>query len=360
MPKVSVVIPNYNHARYLRQRIQSVVGQTFQDFELILLDDCSTDESRSVLSEYAGDPRIRMEFNEKNSGSTFKQWNKGVRLARGEYVWIAESDDYADERMLERLVGVLDEDAGLTFAYCRSWEFFEDGRQDRFLDLFLNFLDAQRWTADFRADGSEECQDYFVVTNPVSNASAVVFRKAVYERVGGADESLRLCGDWKLWAAMAFEGRIAYLAEPLNYHRSHGESVRSKSNRTGLDTTEALEVIRGILGRISPTAAVWETMRWSTATCWPWAIVRLQVPLGVKRAMVYLESEEFRVNAPGRLRFLRFLVTYNHCYRRQMGWRLQAVNYFNALASLFTGYRHFDLVEKSWLRTRRIVGSAST
>src|ERR1039457_1590707 len=104
MPKVSIVVPNYNHARFLPHRLDSVLGQTFQDFELILLDDCSTDESRSILSQYGGDPRVRIEFNVVNSGSTFKQWNKGVRLAREEYVWIAESDDYADERLLEKLV----------------------------------------------------------------------------------------------------------------------------------------------------------------------------------------------------------------------------------------------------------------
>ncbi|HVB58282.1 MAG TPA: glycosyltransferase family 2 protein, partial [Candidatus Acidoferrales bacterium] len=100
MPTVSVIVPNYNHARFLRKRIDSVLQQTFQDFELILLDDCSTDDSRSILSSYAGDPRIRIEFNDANSGSTFKQWNKGVRLARGKYVWIAESDDYAGEKLL--------------------------------------------------------------------------------------------------------------------------------------------------------------------------------------------------------------------------------------------------------------------
>src|SRR5437868_456309 len=93
-PIVSVVVPNYNHARFLRKRIDSVLGQTYQDFELILMDDCSTDESRSIIEEYAREARIRIELNEENSGSTFKQWNKGVRLARGEYVWIAESDDY--------------------------------------------------------------------------------------------------------------------------------------------------------------------------------------------------------------------------------------------------------------------------
>src|SRR5260370_14145431 len=107
MPTVSVVVPNYNHARFLRQRVDSILAQTFQDFELILLDDWSTDESRSILREYVSDPRVRTEFNEVNSGSTFKQWNKGVRLARGKYVWLAESDDSAATRFLQSLVPLL-------------------------------------------------------------------------------------------------------------------------------------------------------------------------------------------------------------------------------------------------------------
>jgi len=90
MPNVTVIVPNYNHARFLRQRLDSILTQTYQDFELILLDDCSTDDSRTILKEYAADPRVRLELNEANSGSPFKQWNKGVQLAQGKYVWIAE------------------------------------------------------------------------------------------------------------------------------------------------------------------------------------------------------------------------------------------------------------------------------
>jgi glycosyltransferase involved in cell wall biosynthesis len=107
-PKVSIIVPNYNHAKFLPQRMDSVLGQTFQDFRLILLDNCSTDDSRSILDEYRGDPRIRVVFNERNSANTFKQWNKGIRLARGEYVWIATSDDCAEGRLLERLVEILE------------------------------------------------------------------------------------------------------------------------------------------------------------------------------------------------------------------------------------------------------------
>src|SRR5580700_8971166 len=128
MPKVSVVVPNYNHARFLRQRLDSILAQSFQDFELILLDDCSSDESRTILEQYALDARARLEFNEVNSGSPFKQWNKGVRLTCGEYVWIAESDDYAGEGLLERLIAVLDAGPQVVFVNCRSWRVYADDR----------------------------------------------------------------------------------------------------------------------------------------------------------------------------------------------------------------------------------------
>jgi glycosyltransferase involved in cell wall biosynthesis len=244
MPKVSIVIPNYNHARFLRRRLESVLRQTFQDFEAILLDDCSTDDSRSILSEYADDPRVKIEFNDANSGSPFKQWNKGVGLAGGEYVWIAESDDYADERFLEKLVPRLDSEPSVAFAYCRSWRVSVDDRPDGLLE------EQHRWTADYCADGYAECSNYMVRGSAISNASAVLFRKAVYKRVGGADESLCLCGDWKLWAAMALTGKVAYVAEPLNYFRFHGTSVRSLSRKSGIEIAETVRVRLWILEQV--------------------------------------------------------------------------------------------------------------
>src|SRR5206468_12892236 len=146
--------PNYNHARFLRKRVNTVLGQTFQDFEVILLDDCSTDDSRLILSQYAGHPKVRIEFNEANSGSPFKQWNKGVRLARGEYVWIAESDDYADARLLERLVSSLDGEPSAVFSYCRSWRISANGEVSGFLDSYLPDLGCQKWKGDFRSEGT--------------------------------------------------------------------------------------------------------------------------------------------------------------------------------------------------------------
>jgi glycosyltransferase involved in cell wall biosynthesis len=251
MPKVSVVIPSYNHARFLRQRLDSVLRQSFRDFEVIILDDCSTDESRSILSEYAKNPNIRIELNDKNSGSTFKQWNKGVRLARGEYVWLAESDDYADARLLERLVGALDAEPAAVFAYCRSWKVDSEDRPNGSIEEYLMDLDQDHWTEGFCAEGLDECKNYFIFRNVVTNASAVVFRKSTYDVVGGADESFRLCGDWKLWASMALRGRVLHLSEPLNYFRFHDGTVRGRDIKGGILAHESLRVVRWLLDRVT-------------------------------------------------------------------------------------------------------------
>ena len=121
----------------------------------------------------------------------------------------------------------LDADPEVAFAYCRSWLVLnEDGNLRGFADSYVEPLHP-RWQSDFCADGRDECANYFTRGTPVPNTSAVVFRRAAYDRVGGADESLRICGDWKLWAAMALTGKVAYVSEPLNYYRTH-DCNRSK------------------------------------------------------------------------------------------------------------------------------------
>lgn len=287
MLSVSVIVPNYNHARYLRQRINSVLEQTYQDFEVILLDDCSTDDSQSILREYADDPRIRIEFNAVNSGSTFKQWNKGVRLARGEYVWIAESDDYADPQLLEKLVSRLDAQETAVLCNCRSWRVSSDDEIVGFLDAYLVDLDSRRWTADFCADGPEECRKYLVRCNTLLNASSVLFRKEAYERAGGADESLVYCSDWKLWASMALSGGgIVYVGEPLNYCRVHDLNVSARSQRAGIDAAESLQVIRWILQRVTTTEASREQLCDDIFRLWYPKVLTNRIPLGRRWAIL--------------------------------------------------------------------------
>jgi glycosyltransferase involved in cell wall biosynthesis len=300
MPKVSVIVPSYNHARFLRRRMDSVLQQTYQDFELILLDDCSPDNSREILSSYAGDPRVRMEFNATNSGSTFKQWNKGVGLACGEYVWIAESDDYADPRFLEQLVMVLDSEPMAAYAYCRSWRVSAEDTVNGFGDSYLDDLQTPRWTADYLTDGYEECQKYFVHFNVVPNASAVVFRKASYEQVGGADESYRLGGDWKLWASLALTGKVAYLGEPLNYFRFHDQSVRGRDKLNDVGVVEMLRVVHWLLGKLSMPYSERTKIR-KSLSCY-WTTVILEKGLSVERRWQILQNAMvFDPTALGRL-----------------------------------------------------------
>jgi glycosyltransferase involved in cell wall biosynthesis len=281
MPTVSVVVPNYNHARFLRQRIDSIFAQTYQDFELILLDDCSTDGSREILKEYARDPRVRLDFNEANSGSPYKQWNRGVRTAKGKYAWIAESDDYAAPDLLNRLVTVLERDAGVSFAYCRSRCVDEAGGVGAFIDAHLGY-DVERWSSDFCEGGLDTCREQFLFHNPVANASAVVFRKSTYERIGGADEHLRYCGDWKLWAAMVLRGKLAYVCEPLNYYRFHAGTVRSKSHEEALHIVEPLEVVRSIVESGALRRSDVRNVRDAQAALWVPLVVSSKTPLRVK------------------------------------------------------------------------------
>lgn len=288
MPKVSIVVPNYNHARFLRQRIDTILSQTFQDFELILLDDCSTDDSRAVLSSYASNPHVQaIEFNEQNSGTTYKQWNKGVRLARGEYVWLAESDDYSDPRFLERMVAVLDANSKAQFVFCRSYSTTEDGRPDGFGDSRFLGADQDCWSVDYCRDGREVCRRYMIRSNILPNASSVLFRKSAYERIGGADESMRLNGDWKLWASLMMQGDVAYVSEPLNYYRFHNSAVRYTLDLSKTVIPEWFAVARWIEDQVNPPKEVMRKAHRERAESWVPIVMSLRTPLHVKQTVLH-------------------------------------------------------------------------
>src|SRR5688572_28088308 len=118
---VSLIIPNFNHAEFLEKRIETVLSQKFEDFDVILLDDCSSDNSKSVIARYTSHPLItQVVLNKANSGSPFKQWKKGIALANGTLVWIAESDDYADETFLQKLIDAASKHPTVGLVYCDS------------------------------------------------------------------------------------------------------------------------------------------------------------------------------------------------------------------------------------------------
>lgn len=228
MPKVSVIIPNYNHAQFLEQRIESVLNQTFQDFEVIFLDDDSTDNSKEVFSKYANHPKIsHVIFNETNSGSPFKQWKKGFSLATGEYIWIAESDDYAELNFLDKLIPLMEDNVAL--AYCRSLTVNEI---NEISDCFwADGLDNKRWKKAYSADGLTEISNYLVFRNTIPNASSVLFRKE-WANFDLPITETKYTGDWLFWINLLKEEnrQIVYIPKQLNYFRSHSNSTRSRKS----------------------------------------------------------------------------------------------------------------------------------
>jgi len=246
-PKVTVIIPNYNHVKYLPKRIDSVLQQTYSNIEVLILDDCSPDNSREVIDRYAKhDNRIQTVYNTQNSGSTFRQWSKGLGLATGKYVWIAESDDYADITLLEKLVAKLEADDEIGLAYCNSWYVYEETQTIELNEKFYQELDPELWKNDFVMPGIDLVRKFMFYRNIIPNASAVVMRKDTLDQVTLPDGSWKLVGDWFYWASLMAISKIAFKAEPLNYFRFHNNNVRSKSNAKGYDLLETLRMLNAI------------------------------------------------------------------------------------------------------------------
>jgi glycosyltransferase involved in cell wall biosynthesis len=215
-PVVSVIIPNYNHSPYLTKRIESVLNQTFQDFEVIILDDCSTDSSREILESFRTHPKVsHLIFNDENSGLIFKQWNKGIRLAKGEFIWIAESDDFADLTLLETLVSKFTSDqTGIVF--CNSFFVNNIG------EISSGSLADDHWQSDYSNNGKDELINYFTLDYcPILNVSSVLMRKSFIELAGYAPEKLKRAGDWMFYTKLLQVCDIVFVRQPLNYFRFH-------------------------------------------------------------------------------------------------------------------------------------------
>jgi len=180
-PSVSVVVPNYNYARYLPERIESIVAQTHPVSELVILDDASTDNSRDVISKVISTLNVPVQRldNEQNSGSVFAQWLKGVKAATGDYVWIAEADDLALPSFLEIAMAGF-RYPGVVLSYTQSKQMTTDGSIlcDDYLD-YVKGLDGEQWTQSYTRSGQEEIVKGMAVKNTIPNVSGVVFRRDI-------------------------------------------------------------------------------------------------------------------------------------------------------------------------------------
>jgi len=234
---VSVIIPNYNHAPYLKQRIDSVLGQTFQDFEVIILDDLSPDNSKEIIEQYRNHPKVsHIIYNEENSGSTFKQWKKGIDLAKGEWVCIAESDDWCENSFLENLINLSQKHPSVGLAYCSS-VFFNESDNSLAPQIATKNISEFILSKDF-------IHHKLIPFNGIVNASAVIFKKALYYKVSNYYTSFKLAGDWIFWAEISQMADVAICGKFLNYFRQHDIKVSMHSLKNGFNYKEEIDTLK--------------------------------------------------------------------------------------------------------------------
>ena len=222
---ISCIIPNYNHEQYLEERLQTILCQNLKDFECIYLDDGSSDSSNSVFNKYLTlDPRLIGYFNSTNSGSTFYQWNKGIKLAKNNIITIQESDDISHPDLFEALYKEITQNSDVVLVFSQSHIIDSTSKV-----LGIWEYDNLDFTSSFVMDGIEFISKYLIHSNHIPNASAVMFRKDIFDLVGGANPMFKANGDWLVWLKMLCHGKIAYISHPLNGYRRHKDSVTFKN-----------------------------------------------------------------------------------------------------------------------------------
>lgn len=236
MPKVSIIVPNYNHAQFLHQRLDSIFNQTYQDYEVILLDDCSSDNSVEILNSYAKDSRVTCFIaNETNSGSTFRQIKKGIQLAKGEYIWIAESDDWAQKEFLGKTLERANSDIGII--YSQSFIVNEKNERMYINTKYTDYLDDKKWAIDFVEDGIKIMNSFLIYRNIIPNMSATLILKDDLLKIL-INENLKYLGDWFIYCQILLRKNICYISEPLNNYRQHSNTVRTNAMINGIKEKE--------------------------------------------------------------------------------------------------------------------------
>lgn len=232
LQKVSVVVPNYNYESCLPDRLATVFNQDMPVFEVIVLDDNSTDSSVRIINESArvAQRDITLIENATNSGNVFRQWQRGLSLCRGSHVWIAEADDLALPQFLSRSLGSFKSDTRLSFTDSRQ----VDGKGLELADSYRYYLDIVHptlFSESFVMEGREFVERALSSRNVILNVSSVVWEREHLQKVlcalGEELSEYSLVGDWRLYIACLGQSEcsVAYIAESLNVHRRHAESV---------------------------------------------------------------------------------------------------------------------------------------
>ncbi len=233
MPQVSVLLTSYNHQLYLRECVLSALEQTFQDYEIIAVDDGSQDASPEILKTLLrGHPRAKLILRKENRG-TYPSVNEALAQAEGEYAAILNSDDVWLPEKLERQVALLQSDPRIAFCHTSGWFINDKGERLTGKPMGFSFPEGERsyTLADF-------------VRNNCAIASSVMFRVPLVRDLGGFDETFKNLGDWDMWLRLAEVGRIGFVPQPLTLYRVHSSNTIYFAETTFREDARIREKIR--------------------------------------------------------------------------------------------------------------------
>lgn len=249
---VSVIVPNYNHAPFLEKRLQSIYNQSYPNLEVILLDDASTDGSQEILYEYARrfPERTKIAVNSVNSGSPFSQWRKGLSLASGDLIWIAESDDWVSENFLETLTPFFNHPT-VMLAFCQTLFVKKENESPVWsLAAYLSdIMDPSHWERPFLESAAALVRKWWSQKNLIPNVSGALFRKpGPLPLLEDTDWlKMKVCGDWLFYLEIAKGGVVAYSPQATNYYRIHEDNTSVGTHAQDLYYEEHERVARYLM-----------------------------------------------------------------------------------------------------------------
>ncbi len=228
--KISVVVPNYNYSNYLYQRVYSILNQNYKIHELIILDDASKDNSlfyiEQIEQKISGFVNVKVVVNDINSGNAFSQWQKGINLATGDYVWVAEADDYAKKNFLNEVVSPLKKNNNIVISYVDTGFIDSNGyiTKNSLVDQ-IDILKTNHWNASYVNKGIAEINCYSYLNCTIPNVSGTIIKKGNYDEIFEEAKKFHQSGDWFTYLNILNLGDISFINKTLNYYRVHGNNI---------------------------------------------------------------------------------------------------------------------------------------
>lgn len=240
-PSISVILPYFNHEQFIYKRLESIIDQQIPIKEIIALDNNSTDNGFDMVTDLLKNQDVfnfRILRNEINNGNVFKQWYKGVTNSTSDYIWITETDDYANANFLSELLPLLN-NPDVVLATSNSKLVNE---KNEILisrnSVFEGIKNVNRFNSSYVNDGLVEIYEAIGIYNTIPNVSACLFRRKdlllALDTLGGTLFDFKYAGDWLVYVQLLTQGSIAYNSKSLNYFRQHQKSNIKVANKRDL------------------------------------------------------------------------------------------------------------------------------